>query len=216
MEPIALLKQRIEPAHAAEAAREGDLSDRQARVGQQPFGEEQTLRLRKRHGRYAELALEDASQMPVGDTKARRDCIGARIVDRAVLDQPRGGVREAPYRIDAGVARRQFRAAAQARPVAGCFGRGGAREVTAVFALGRAHGADGPAIDARRGNRHEEPAVEASVAGAQRAITGGGIEQHGRNYAPLGDRLLAVFGPRGEGMAWGGVAAADEAIRAGR
>src|SRR5207248_2116995 len=57
------------------------------------------------------------------------------------------------------------------------------REEAAVLALGRAHTADRPAIDAGRRDAGEEASVEAGVAGLQREIAG-----IGRHDAILGSR----------------------------
>ncbi len=43
--------------------------------------------------------------------------------------------------------------------------------------LRRTRRADGPAVDAGGGHTHEEPAIEARVAGLQRAMTGVAVEQ---------------------------------------
>jgi hypothetical protein len=55
-QPVARAKQRVEAPQAPEAARERNVEQRQRRVGQQPLGEQQPLRLRVFDRRYAELS----------------------------------------------------------------------------------------------------------------------------------------------------------------
>src|SRR5690606_29174361 len=120
----------------------------------------------------AELREEDAPQVPAGDPEARGERIDPRPVHAAVLDQTRRGAREARRRVDRRIAGCELRAAAQARSEAGRFRGGRAREEAAVLALRHPDGADRTAVDARRGHRDEEAAVEARVAGAQGAVAG--------------------------------------------
>ena len=102
----------------------------------------------------------------------------ARVARAAVLDQcPRRPARGARVRIDARVAGRELRPAAQARAEALRLrpprrsGRSGSSRACGVRA--RAHRA---AVDARRAHAHEEAAVEARVVGRERAVALVGIE----------------------------------------
>jgi hypothetical protein len=143
------------------------------------LGEEQALRLRIVHGRDAEFLLEDAAQVPVGDAQRRRELREARILQTAVLHQPRGRLRQAAIRIDHRIAGRELRPAAKAGTEALGFGGGGAREEAAVAAQRRPGGAHRTAVDPRRAHAHEEAPIEAGVVGAQRAVALVGIEEHG-------------------------------------
>ena len=62
-------KERIESADALEPARERDLDDRQIRLGEQLFGQEQALGLGQLDRRNAELLLDDAAQLPRADAQ---------------------------------------------------------------------------------------------------------------------------------------------------
>ena len=132
--PVACLPQRVEAAHAGEAAGQRDLGDRQRRVGQQALGEQQPLRLRVFDRRHAELGVENAPQVAAGHADARRECLDAAVVEDAVLDQVDRRLREPCRRVDAGVARRELGSAAQARPVAVDLGGRRAREKAAILA----------------------------------------------------------------------------------
>ena len=76
------------------------------------------------------------------------------------------------------VARRQFGAAAQAGPIARLLRRRRAGIEAAVAPQRRAHGTHRPAIHPGGRDAHIKPAIEAAVAGEQRAVTGVGIELH--------------------------------------
>src|SRR6266853_375444 len=177
-EAVALLEERVETPHAAEAARECHLGDGQRSVGEETLREQQLLRLREFHGRYSELGAESATQVPVGDAQAPGEGIESLLVQRPVFHHARGGLREARGRVHARVAGRELRSAAQARPVTTRLRGRGARKETAVLALGRLDGADRAAIDARRRNRDEKAAVKSGVTRFERPVTDAGVENH--------------------------------------
>src|SRR5712671_46413 len=79
-EAVAQLEERVETPHAAETARERDLGDRQRRVGEEALREQQFLRLREFHRRYAELGAESAAQVAVGDAQAPGEGIESLLV----------------------------------------------------------------------------------------------------------------------------------------
>jgi hypothetical protein len=130
---------------------------------EQPLGEQEPLRLRVFDRRDAELRVEDPPQVAARHAHARRQMLDAALVEHAVLDQVDGALREPRDRVDARIAGRELRPAAQARPIAFDFGSGGAREEVAILAARQAHRAHRPAIDARRRHADEESAVEARI-----------------------------------------------------
>src|SRR5262249_3336913 len=74
--------------------------------------------------------------------------------------------------------RRRFRPAAQARPVAGGFGRRGGRVVADVRVLRSAHRADRPAVDAGGRDGDEESPVEPRIARLPRPTADALVEIH--------------------------------------
>jgi len=142
--------------------------------------EQQLLRLREFHRRYAELGAESAAQVPVGDAQARGDSVQSLLVQRPVFHHARGGLGEARGRIHARVAGRELGPAAQARPVAAGLRGGRARKEAAVLALGRLDGAHRAAINARRRDRDEKAAVEPRIARLERPVTDVGVKRHAR------------------------------------
>ena len=66
---VARAEEVVEAAQAREAARHRHVEHRQRGVGEQALGEQQALRLRVVDGRDAELLLEDAAQVAVGDVE---------------------------------------------------------------------------------------------------------------------------------------------------
>jgi len=70
--PILCAKRGVEAAQALEAARVRDTSDRQRGVGEQPFCEQQPVRLRECDRRDAELALHCAPQVSLAHAEISR------------------------------------------------------------------------------------------------------------------------------------------------
>ena len=62
-------KERIESPHAFKAARKRDLDDRQIRLGEQLFRQEQALGLGQLDGRDAELLLDRAAELPRAESQ---------------------------------------------------------------------------------------------------------------------------------------------------
>src|ERR1700682_6803246 len=80
----------------------------------------------------------------------------AALFEGTAFDQIDGRLRETRRRIDARIARRELGPAPQTWPIAlDLGGRRAGKEMT-VLAPRRAHGAHGPAADARRRDAHEE------------------------------------------------------------
>jgi hypothetical protein len=181
---VARAEERVEAPQAREAARHRDVDDRHRGIREQALGEEQALRLGVVHRRHAELLLEDAAQVAIGDAQRRGELREARVLQAAVLHQARGGLREAAIRIDHRVAGRELRPAAQARPETPRTrprrrsGRSGS------CGAARLRGAHRAAVDARRADAHEEAPVEAGVVGAERAVALVGVEEHGAIIRP--------------------------------
>ena len=191
--PVTRLEQRVEAAHAREAAGARDLRDGQRGIRQQPLGEQEALRLRILDRRHAEFRFEDPPQVPARDSDARREVLDAAGLEHAVFDEIDGALREPGDGIHARVAGSELRPATQAWPIAFDFRRGSAREEPAILPARQAHRAHRAAIDARRRNADEESAVEARIVRRERAVAGVGIERHGTDYASRRHRRLAVF-----------------------
>ena len=177
---IALLEECVETPHAAEAARERNIGDRQRSVREKPLREQQPLCLCELHRRNPELGAERAAQVPVGNAQTHGKLVESLLLERAVFHHARGSLCETRRRVDARVAGRELGSAAQARPVAVGFRGGCARKESAVLALRRPDGAHRPAIDARRRNGHEKPAVESRITRSERSVTRAGVECHAR------------------------------------
>src|SRR6185436_14349935 len=82
------------------------------------------------------------------------------------------------------VPRRELRPAAQTRSIAADFRCCGAREKATVLPTRQADRAHRAAIDPRGRDADEESAVEARIVRRQGAITGVGVERHGRIMPP--------------------------------
>ena len=158
---------------------------------EQPFGQQQPLRLRIPDGGDAEFALKHAAQMAIGDAQARRQHRQIVFFQEPVIDQARGGVRDPLRRIDAGVAGSQFRPAAQAGAKARSFGRCRTGKERAASAHRRLGGANGATIDSGRGHADEELSVEARVSGQERAVAVVGAEHAG--IMPSPENLRSPF-----------------------
>jgi hypothetical protein len=119
----------------------------------------------------AELALAHAQA--VGEPLDR--CAGA--VECALCDARHGATDGACGAAPCRRLRRCFRTATEAGAEAGLLCRRSAHKKTAMLTHRRARGADGAAVDASRGDGSEEAAIEAGIAGLQRAIADVGIER---------------------------------------
>ena len=171
----------METAQAAEAGRLRHFGYRQGGVGEQLLGAQQPPGLQHLQGRYAEMLGEHAAQVPGAHPQPgrqpfhrwRRVSVAEpvrRVVQpaRGLLGQDGGGVFGRPVALQ----RSEFGPASQAGAKARLFGLRGVIEKAAVLALGRAHPAHRPAVDAGGGDAHEQPTVKARVVRAQGAVEG--------------------------------------------
>ena len=183
IQAVARLEQRIESPHAAESGSKRDVRQLERGLAQEPLREQELLGLRELDRRHAELGLGDAAQVPVADAERGREIADPRVRYRMFLDARDRRAGEPARRIDAREPGRPLRAAAQTGPVARALRGGGAREKSHVLPLRRPDRTDRPAIDAGRGYRGEEAAVEAPVTGAHCTKTSFRVEQHGARLA---------------------------------
>ena len=199
LEPHLLGEDGIEAAQALEAAGQRHFGDGQVGVGEQLLGLQQALRGEVVDRADAVRLREDAAQVALGDAQPARElghAHGGADAHR-VVDHAGRVLRQHVRRIHQAQARRQFRAAAQAGPEAGLFGRGGVRVEAAVLAPRRAHPAHRAAVDACRRDAHEEAAVEARVMRGEGLPGGVGIEFHAviigtpaNPYSPFSDTWI--------------------------
>ena len=108
--------------------------------------------------------------MAIGHLQPFREVGEARFRELAILDEPRGRLREPTIGIHGSVTGREFRTAAQAGAETLRFGSRRAREELAVVAQRHARRAHRAAVDSRGADPHEEASVEARVVGAERAV----------------------------------------------
>jgi len=176
---VEVLEGFVEPSDAAKAGGERDVAHRQRGIVDQLLGEEDAARLRHGDRRGPQVLPEQAPQLAFADAEASREAVHHVLVESAAFDQrerPGDRVRRTPPGGEIG---RRLRPAAQARPESRFLRRGGGREELDVLALRRARRADRPAVHAGGANPDEEPAIEAGITAAQRAIAGTRIELHG-------------------------------------
>jgi hypothetical protein len=167
----------VEPADAAEPCGEGDLGHRKVRFVNQLFGEQNAAGLSDRERRCAKMLAEEVPELTLANAKAAGQGIGGSLVQGTELDQRQGarhGVRRAAPRSEIG---RGFRAAPQAGAKASLLCRRRRGIECDVLRPWRARRADRTAIDARRLDAGEEPAVKAGIAQADCAV-GVVIEVH--------------------------------------
>jgi hypothetical protein len=172
----------VEAAHAAEARGQRHLGHRQAGVVQQLLGEQHAPRLGDGDGRGAEMVLEQPPELAATDAQPLGQYldIGIAAVERTLGDQGQGAVYRVGGAAPEGEVGRDLGPAAQAGPEARLLRRSGRGEEAAVLELGRARGADRPAIDAGRGAADEDVAVEASIVALESAVVGPVVEQFHR------------------------------------
>src|SRR5580704_17179762 len=128
------------------------------------------------------MALEQSPQLPTADAKSPGQGldVGVLAVECAVSDERQRPAHRVGRAAPEGEVGRDLWSAAQAGPKACLLRSGGRGEETAVLELGRARGADRPAINAGRGAAHEDVAVEASVAALESAVAGPVVEEFHR------------------------------------
>src|SRR5471032_724840 len=147
------------------------------------------------------MLVEQAAQLPAADPQSLGEGFDTRfaLVERAFGDQFHRPAHRVGRAAPEGELRRALWAAAKAGPEA-CFLGGGCRgKVATVLEFGRACGADRPAVDAGRGNTHEDAAVETRVVALEDLVTGLAIHDffrhfHGFDTSMRSGGTLAVFG----------------------
>jgi hypothetical protein len=147
------------------------------------FGEQQPARLREFHRRNAVFVFDDAAQLARAQRKLGGQVFHVGVAQESFFDACDGKPGDAPHRVHGRRTRCEFGAAAQAGPISCGLGTGGVRIEGAPVATRRADGADGPAVNAGRGNGHEEHAVETRVARLDRFVAVVLIELHGGRVA---------------------------------
>jgi hypothetical protein len=160
----------VEASDAAKPRRERDVGDGQRGLVEQPLREVQPPRLRDGDRRRAHVRDEQAIEMPRADAHARGERFHGLTVQASIVDEPQRAADERGRAEPRGRPRRRFRAAAQARAVAGLGGGRRGRVVADVRALRAAHRADRAAVDAGRRDGDEEASVESRVAADARPI----------------------------------------------
>jgi hypothetical protein len=129
------------------------------------------------------MLQEQPPQLPPADADPLCQGLDVCLIQRARLDQGQGARDGVGRAVPGPQLRRGLGPAAQAGAVAGFLGRGGAGVEGDVLAQRRAGRTHRPAVDARRLHGHEQPAVEAGVAGLDGAVAGVGIEVHGGDHS---------------------------------
>ncbi len=175
---VELLEGLVEAPHAAEARRHRDLRHRQPGLLDQLLGEQHAAGLGDRDRRGAEVLAEQPPQLPLADAQPVGQAVDVRLVERAGLDQAERAGDRVRGAAPGGEVRRGLRPAAQAGAEAGALCRRGGRVEAHVLALRGARRADRPAVDAGGLHPHEQPAVEAGVAGGKRAVAGVVVHIH--------------------------------------
>ena len=171
-EPVVRAKQGIETPHALEAAGEGNLDDRQARLGEQLLGQQQALRLGQLDRRDAELLFDGAPELPGAQAQVGGQLVQApTVIQGTRLDPARRGLGGAAHCVDRRMAGSQLRPAAQAGPKAVALGQRPVCKEPAAVAAGTSSRADRPAIDPGRGHADEEEAVKPRVTCSQSSVT---------------------------------------------
>ena len=165
----------VEAAHAIEARSQRHLGHRQRRLVDQLLGKQDTPRLRHRDRRGPEMPLKQPPQLPPTDAEPVGKTLDIVAIEAAGFNQgkrARHGIgRAAPER----ELRRDFRPAAQARPEARFLRRRRGRKERHVLEFRSPRRADRPAIDSGGFDAHEQPPVEADVAGRDRAVAGDAV-----------------------------------------
>jgi hypothetical protein len=186
---IELLEGLVEAPHAAEAGGQGHLAHRKVGLVDQLLGQQHPPGLGHADRRGAQVLQEQPPQLPPADAHAFGQALDISVVERAGLDQGQGARDGVGRAVPGAQLRRGLGPAAQAGAIAGLLGRGGAGVEGDVLAQRRAGRAHRPAIDARRPHRHEQPAVEAGVAGLDGAVANVGVESSMRSgdHSPDGE-----------------------------
>jgi hypothetical protein len=195
----------IESADAPESRRHRDVGDAQGRLVQQLFRKMKPTRLGDHDGRDTDVLHEQSVEMSSTQPETGREILHGPGIQAPLLDEPKCPPHDRRGTLPCRTPWSHFRSASTTRPIPRCRRCRGRRVVTNVGLLGPWRGANGPAIDARRGDCDEELAVESRVAADARTIE--------RRFAESGDAIhdghatravqarLAIFGHHSRGSA---------------
>src|SRR5580698_458368 len=134
-----------------------------------------TPRLRHGNRRRAQIAQEQATQMPRTDTEPLGQIVYAAVIERAFSNQLQSARNAGGSSQPGRRSRRRFGPAAQTRAKSGFGGRSRGWIIANVFRFRRGRGADRPAVNPGGGYADAEPSVEPRVPGQARPITSSGI-----------------------------------------
>ncbi len=191
-----LQKGFVEPADAVETRRQRDLGHRQRRLVDQLLGQQNPSRLRHRDRRRPDMLAKQPPQLARADAQPICKPLDIGLIEAASLDQSeraRHGVGGTAPERKIG---RRFRPAAQTWAKARLLRRRRRGIERYVLEFRGARRANRPAVDAGGFDTHEQPAVEAGIAGRNRAVAGGAVHIHHENHHSLEQACLAVFGHR--------------------
>ncbi len=121
-------------------------------------------------GRSADVLREQPAQVPARYAEAIREMLDVAVIEHAVGNQTQAAPHGGRSAVPCGCARRTFRAASQARTVAGLAGGSGARKKADVFAFRRVRRADRAAVNARGPDADVELAIKPRVPGKSGAF----------------------------------------------
>ena len=132
---------------------------------------------------------EQPPQLALAHAQSFRQAFDSRLVQRTRLDQParRATVLELPCQTaNSGEVSGRQRKQAEIRPPCAAAAVG---KESHVLPFGRWRGTERPAVDTGRGNRDEEPAIETTVPGLDRAVTGVVVHVHAEMIPRAGARV---------------------------
>ncbi len=193
---VQILERRVEAADAAEAGCHRDLGHRKVGFIDQLFREVNATGLRDGYWSRAQISQEQAPQMPRADSQSVRKIVDAAVVERAFADEFQGSRNGRGCAEPGWGSGRSFGSAAQAGAESGFCGSGGGRVVSNVFDFGRGGGADGSAVDSRRGDADEEAAVEAGIASQAGSFAGFFVELY-EYFGVRHDLIMPELRPEG-------------------
>ncbi len=142
-------------------------------------------------GSGAQLRRQEALQLADAVAQPSRQGGHSLAVDQPVRDQAHGPSHDVGPGVPLGRPRRGIGPAALAGAKSGQLGGGGGGVEADVLPLGGRCRAAGPAVDAGRGDRGEEPPVEARVPGLHGDVAAFEVFDHGTSMTRLGGRCLA-------------------------
>jgi hypothetical protein len=177
----------VEAAQAGKAAGQRHLGHRHRGVGQQMLGQQQALGRQVVDRCDAHVLLKNAAQVTIGDAQPRGQPRHRQrvAVVRRLFDRARGLLRQRLRRVHQRQAGCELGAATQARPETVGLGQRRVAEEAAVLAPRQPHAAHRTAVHARGRHADEQPAVEAGIVRADRAVGSVVMQGHGRMIGGL-------------------------------